>query len=99
MRTFLVAVNLPIDLWDDCLDLPELGKKVSEELEVHRPDENTWEDWEGFHDWNDLNAGGKKKIMTISLDWSVAPILAGWDEDCDDSVLGFICSEIVKDLS
>lgn len=99
MRTFLVAVNLPVGLWDACSDLPELGKKVSEALEETQPDLNSWEDWAGFEDWIDLNAGGKKRILTISLDWAVAPILAGWDEDRDDSVIGFLCSEIVKDLS
>ena len=99
MRTFLVAVNLPVGLWDECLELPDFGREVSQALVEQRPDENIWEDWAGFLEWNDLNAGGKKRIMTISLDWAVAPILAGWDEDCDDSVLGFICSEIVKDLS
>ena len=98
MRTFLVAVNLPIYLWNACLDIPDFGKKVSVELELQRPDINSWGDWAGFLEWNDMNAGGKKKIMTISLDWAVAPILAGWDEDCDDSVIGFICSEIMKDL-
>lgn len=99
MRTFLVAVNLPVGLWNECLDLPELGKDVSDMLEATQPDLNSWEDWTGFKEWNVLNAGCEKRIMTISLDWSVAPILAGWDEDCDDSVIGFICSEIVKNLS
>ena len=99
MRTFNIAVNLPVALKDALTPLPEFGKLVSDKLIDLQMDEVSWDEVEGFNEWCEVNQGAVKKIVGIPLSPEAMDVVAGWDEDCDDSVIGFICSEIVKDLS
>jgi hypothetical protein len=99
MRTFLVAVNLPESLWDFCMIATDINLKVSGKIIDLQIDEADFNERTGFDEYVSQVIDEREKVFTFSLCQDAILALAGWDEECDDSVIGFICSEIAKDLT
>lgn len=97
MTPFNIAVNLPVALKDTLAHLPEFGKLVSDKLIELLRDEVCLDEVEGLNTWWRENQGVVTRIVVIPLSPEAMDVFEGWGEGWDDSVVGFICSEIVKD--
>lgn len=98
MRTFNVTVNLQETVWGICSKISNLDTKVSDKIEELKVGAVDFTERSGFAEWVNLPPEGESfEEKTLSLSQAAMFALAGWDEDYDDSVIGFICSEIMKD--